>query len=180
MLSSKSPFIALSALLLAIAPATALAGSSKVNVCHDGRSLSVSSSATSGHEGHGDWLVTDEVCEDGIDNDCDGIVDDGCPVCPCYTAADLYNWFDAGDQCYDYQATAYYGNGTYLAYYTGEGLEAGVADYYYDTVPFCAAVNLTTFAGRFDNTLTAEEYADCAEIVLDVAAELDLACAGSP
>ena len=71
-------------------------------------------------------------------------------------------------------------DGTYLAYYTGEGMEAGVADYYYFNVPFCAAINLTTFEGPIVLNLTEDQYADCAEIVLEAAEELKLDCAAAP
>ncbi len=183
---NRLPFAA-SALLATVAltlsaPLPAVAGTPKASVCHSGRPLSVSSSAIGGHTGHGDWVVGEEVCEDGIDNDCDGVVDDGCPVCPCFTLHDLLSWFDSGDQCFDYSVGTAESpaNGTFLAYYDGEGLEAGVADYYYANVPFCAAVNLTTFAGVFDTSITAQDYADCAEIVLDAAAELGLPCSETP
>lgn len=178
MTSRTSPLLLVAACLALTLPLPALAGSSKVNVCHAGKSLSVSSSALGGHTGHGDWAVGDEVCEDGIDNDCDGVIDDGCPVCPCFTMKDLLSWFDGGDQCYDYSVGTADSpaNGTFLAYYDGQGLEAGVADYYYANVPFCAAVNLTTFAGVFDTSITSQDYAECAEIVLNAAAELGLEC----
>ncbi|MCO4746417.1 MAG: putative metal-binding motif-containing protein [Proteobacteria bacterium] len=46
-----------------------------------------------------------EVCGDGIDNNCDGAIDEGCaPECPCYTTADLQDSWDR------YQASVY---GTY-------------------------------------------------------------------
>lgn len=174
--------LVVSAVLLAF-PLSAFAGSSKVNVCHNGRSLNVSSSAVGGHTGHGDWLVaSSETCEDGVDNDCDGVVDDGCPVCPCFTEHDLLSWFgsNSGAGCYDYTATSSYGNGTYLAYYGGQGLEAGVADYYYTSVPFCAAVNLTTFAGPFVAPITTSQYDQCSEIVLNAAAQIGLSCVNHP
>ena len=174
--------LVVSAVLLAL-PLSAFAGSTKANVCHNGSALSVSSSAIGGHTGHGDWLVaSSETCEDGIDNDCDGVVDDGCPVCPCFTESDLLSWFGSNPDsgCYDYTATASWGNATYLAYYTGEGLEAGVADYYFATEPFCAAVNLTTYSGPFVLPLSASEYDQCAEIVLNAAAEIGLACVNHP
>ncbi len=46
----------------------AYAGTPKVNVCHAGASLSVSSSAIGGHTGHGDWVVGAEVCGGVSDN----------------------------------------------------------------------------------------------------------------
>ena len=60
----------------------AMAGAPKVKVCHippgnpgNAHSISVSPSAVPAHLAHGDHLVSAEVC-DGVDNDCDGIVDD--------------------------------------------------------------------------------------------------------
>lgn len=112
----------------------------------------------------------------GSDKDKDEDKDD----CPCFTEQDLKKMFDSGDQCYDYTATSTYGNGTFLAYYDGQGAEAGVADYYYAPVPFCAAVNLTTFVGPFVAPITDEQYEDCAEIVLEVADDLGLTCSETP
>ncbi len=101
-------------------------------------------------------------------------------ACPCFTERDLKSWFDSGDQCYNYTATSAYGNGTYLAYYDGQGLEAGVADYYYAPVPFCAAVNLTTFAGPFVAPITADQWDACSDLVLDVAEDLGMTCIAHP
>jgi hypothetical protein len=60
---------------------TAMAGAPKVNVCHippgnpsNAHSISVGPSAVPAHLAHGDHLASAEVC-DGIDNDCDGTVD---------------------------------------------------------------------------------------------------------
>jgi hypothetical protein len=81
----------------------------KVNVCHKGKIINVSVKALSGHQGHGDAvdmdsdgyfdLVNDcsevdcddtnpdvspameEICDDGIDNNCDGLTDNEDPIC---------------------------------------------------------------------------------------------------
>lgn len=106
--------------------------------------------------------------------------DDDDVACPCFTERDLKRMFDSSDQCYDYTATDTYGNGTFLAYYDGEGMEAGVADYFYAPVPFCAAVNLTTFVGPFVAPITEDQYDACADIVLEVAEDLELTCIDTP
>ena len=68
--------------LLLLASA-AMAGAPKVNVCHlppgnpaNVQSIWVGAAAEPAHLAHGDYVVGDEVC-DGIDNDCNGIPDDG-------------------------------------------------------------------------------------------------------
>ncbi len=100
--------------------------------------------------------------------------------CPCFTKKTLKSEFGKSDLCFDYTATSTHGNGTYLAYYTGQGKEAGVADWYYASVPFCADVNLTTGAGAFVAPVTTDQYDACADIVLDVAEDLGLKCATAP
>ena len=102
-------------------------------------------------------------------------------TCPCFTKKALLSWFDSSDGCYDYTLATAAGprHGTFLAYYDGQGLEAGVADYYYYDGPFCAAVNLTTFAGPFVVNITPDQYEECAEIVLEVAEKLDMDCSAS-
>lgn len=130
-----------------------------------------SSSHHGGHgnsEGHGHGDSDSD--SHGDDSDDDDV------ACPCFTERDLKHMFDSSDQCYDYTATDTYGNGTFLAYYDGEGMEAGVADYYYAPVPFCAAVNLTTFVGPFVAPINEDQYDACADIVLEVAEDLGLTC----
>ena len=59
----------------------ASAANSRSLLCHvsgnSHQSLEVSSNAVNGHLGHGDWLVGTETCGDGVDNDCDGVIDNG-------------------------------------------------------------------------------------------------------
>jgi hypothetical protein len=102
--------------------------------------------------------------------------------CPCFTERDLLTWFDSSDACYDYSVGTPSApkDGTYLAYYDGQGMEAGVADYYYFNVPFCAAINLTTFAGTIVTNISPAQYNACAEIVLDAAEDLNLQCLSAP
>lgn len=61
----------------------AMAGQPKVNVCHrppgnpaNFNIISVAPSAVPAHLAHGDNVVGPEICGDGIDNDCNGVVDD--------------------------------------------------------------------------------------------------------
>lgn len=43
-----------------------------IDVCHKGRVVTVDDNAVGAHLRHGDALPTDEVCGDGVDQDCDG------------------------------------------------------------------------------------------------------------
>lgn len=70
--------------LLLVAGAAAAAKPDKVDLCHvpadtpdNTRVISVNdnSGALADHLAHGDWLVTDPICDDIADNDCDGEVD---------------------------------------------------------------------------------------------------------
>ena len=104
----------------------------KVEICHikgngDANIISVSSNAVDAHIRHGDHRALDhEVCEDGIDNDCNGQLDDGCAViCPCFDEADIDEAYtawveDSPDQenaaCYDEQVGWQDGPGDYGQY----------------------------------------------------------------
>lgn len=85
---------------------TAKNGNSKIVVCHKGKLINVSINSLSAHQGHGDAVDMDgdgyfnmanscgqtdcddnnssvnpqmaEICGDGIDNNCDGKIDEGC------------------------------------------------------------------------------------------------------
>jgi hypothetical protein len=46
----------------------------------DQKIISVSQAAAEFHLAHGDYVVTAEAC-DGLDDDCNGEVDEGCDVC---------------------------------------------------------------------------------------------------
>lgn len=61
--------------------AAAKGGQPKVQICHqEGNGsyhiLTIAGPAVPAHEAHGDWRVSAEVC-DGVDNECNGVVDDG-------------------------------------------------------------------------------------------------------
>lgn len=87
-----------------LATAAAKGGSPKVEVCHippgnpdNRRVIAVGEQAVTAHLGHGDNLFGDEVCDDGIDNDCDGHADAAdagdCSVCPTTLEA-LAFWYE--------------------------------------------------------------------------------------
>ncbi len=71
-----------------------VAQSATIEVCHQmggGKmaKLTTSEAALKGHQGHGDWVVTAEICGDGIDNDCDGQIDECISTCPCFSQAEF-------------------------------------------------------------------------------------------
>ena len=70
----------------------ALAGPERIVVCHipldtpsNYHIITVTPAAVTDHLAHGDHLVNPEVCGDGVDNDCNGEVDE-LPECGCPTA----------------------------------------------------------------------------------------------
>lgn len=86
-------------LLTPVLVSTAIGGQAKVDICHNDWDageyfvIRVSDSAVNAHlENHGDWLVSEEVCGDSQDNDCDGEVDEDCAAaaaCPCLGSANF-------------------------------------------------------------------------------------------
>jgi hypothetical protein len=74
--------LALPAALVVFSSLPAMAGTAKVDICHvNGNGsysiINISASAVPAHlTNHGDWIVTEEVCLDVIDNDCDGEIDE--------------------------------------------------------------------------------------------------------
>jgi hypothetical protein len=95
------------------------ASKAKAEICHlddEGEFfiISVADPAVPGHLGHGDHLVTAEVCGDGIDNNCDGQVDEGCAAvsCPCGTAESIQALnLDSRHQCTEVGDVLTFGGG---------------------------------------------------------------------
>jgi hypothetical protein len=73
--------VTLTAALVLFTSTSAMAGEAKVDICHmsDAHSwhlITVAESAVPAHLAHGDWLPSEEVLFDEVDNDCDGVVDE--------------------------------------------------------------------------------------------------------
>jgi hypothetical protein len=109
--------VIIAAVAAALVCSPAAAKNNKVDVCHvEGNGgyhiINVNENAVDAHLGHGDWLVTEEVCGDGIDNDCDGDVDEDC--CPCYGREDLDAYWPANAPTYAFCFDNTYDNGNYM------------------------------------------------------------------
>jgi hypothetical protein len=107
------------------ADAAACSGN-KVQVCHrppgnptNRQQLCIATNALPAHLGHGDSLSSPEAC-DGVDNDCDGSVDEGgvCAAsCPCNYASvamTVANWTASATKAFGSTCLLYADNGTAL------------------------------------------------------------------
>ena len=95
----KSLLLTAAALVFGVPTAMAAGkGQPTVPICHHGideitglptiEIITVSNQAVASHiANHGDNVVSDEICGDGVDNDCNGVADDGC--CPCWEVGEL-------------------------------------------------------------------------------------------
>ena len=73
--------IPLSVALVLFSSLPAAAGTAKVTICHVDETgthfpITVSERAVGAHLAHGDWIVAAEDHDDGLDNDCDGGIDE--------------------------------------------------------------------------------------------------------
>jgi len=188
------------AVVLVCSPA--VAKNVKVDVCHltgndSYHVINVSENAADAHLAHGDWLVTDEVCGDEIDNDCDGEVDEDC--CPCYAREDLDaywpnndpiwafcwdNTFDNGNYMHDrlrgwgYEYESYDHQG-FLSVFAEQwgGNGEGPSDYYcYFEAWFRDFVTGEEFDEFYSMYTTADEYASCDAILAEFLEDSGLDC----
>ena len=208
-----------SRLVLIIAAATLLLASSaataknvKVDICHqEGNGgyhvINVSEKAVPAHLAHGDWLVEEEVY-DGIDNDCDGEVDED--LCPCYSRETLDSYWPNnaptwptldGNYCEDES----FDNGNYARY------KLRASGYEFENHHHSAHMDVFTqvwgYGGQLDNFychfdawyedradgevsqpwdytdyvslyITAEEYDACDAILVEFLDDCDVVCVG--
>ncbi|MCB9779188.1 MAG: hypothetical protein H6742_11545 [Alphaproteobacteria bacterium] len=165
--------------------------SDKVEVCHvdddtgEWAPIEVSERAVDKHlDRHGDWLVGDEVCGDGIDNDCDGDIDEDC--CPLFDdfgglpASGEFDGYEYGytfasdndpSVLYTYTDVYFYGwatDGSELRfsvdfYDFGTWYEPTYGDgYQYTTWTYTDADGVTS-SDSFDGEISADEYATCTD-----------------
>ena len=207
---SGRPIFIFAAISLLLAGSTATAKNVKVDVCHvEGNGsyhiINVSEKAVPAHLAHGDWLVEDEVY-DGVDNDCDGEVDED--LCPCYSREDLDfywpnnapTWAPLGDYCQD----QWYDSDTYVHYklraygYEFENLDhTGVLDVFAEAWGYdgqvdsyychmdawledrtdCEVGQPWDYTDYVSMYITADEYAACDAILVEFLDDCGLVCA---
>jgi hypothetical protein len=78
----RFPLLGIASLCLLFATAVNAAKTAKVDLCHappgnplNIKPIHVGKSALVAHLAHGDWLITEEMCDTIADNDCDGAAD---------------------------------------------------------------------------------------------------------
>ena len=170
----------------------------KVDVCHKGQMINVSINALSGHQGHGDAVdmdgdgyfdlendctemdcddanadvnpgVAEEICDNGIDDNCNGEVDENCAeICPCFdddtfALTNPTSYFDDRDTFIEYTGTINYSTLSAIQIITENGNTR------------CEVF----INGQLISTTELDSPEPCRSILIAKAAELGLPCQGN-